>query len=283
MEIPQHLLKKRNIVKLVLFTAAFALLFMNIYKPFDSKNWYEVSDFLFFLFSAPVILTGVLVVVISRIIMYHHSKRSKVSYLKYFLWVFVEILVMSLFYTIFIHSLKVNIEKDVMTTFKASMINTSLVLLLPYITLWFYFGWEESKQQLAQQESDQEQDKSPSNLLFTDDKGVLRLSIKFLDLLYIEANDNYVTIHYSAANKIKRFLLRTTLKRLEEELADTSVVRCHRSYLVNFDRVKSMRRESDSIYLELDSNETGPLPISKSYRNSVSQRFMASSPSNKVV
>ncbi|MFA5712754.1 MAG: LytTR family transcriptional regulator, partial [Bacteroidales bacterium] len=143
MEIPRYLLTKRNIVRLVIFTAAFALLFMNIYKPFDSKNWYEVSDFIFFLFSAPVILTGVLVVVISRIIMYRHSLKSSVSYPKYFIWVFVEILVISLFYTIFIHSLKVNIGKDVVATFKASMINTSLVLLLPYITLWFYFGWEE--------------------------------------------------------------------------------------------------------------------------------------------
>ncbi|MFA5713986.1 MAG: LytTR family DNA-binding domain-containing protein, partial [Bacteroidales bacterium] len=139
------------------------------------------------------------------------------------------------------------------------------------------------RQQLAERESDREDGDKPANLLFTDDKGVLRLSIRYSDLLYIEADDNYVTIHYSAAKKVKRFLIRTTLKRLQVELSDTSVVRCHRSYLVNFDRVKSMRREGENIFLELESEEVGPLPVSKSYRSAIAQRFMDSSPSNRVV
>jgi DNA-binding LytR/AlgR family response regulator len=283
MKIPDHIVKRGNIVRLVIFTAAFALLFINIYKPFGSKSWYDVSDFKFFLFSAPIILTGVLVVVISRIIMYYHSRNHEISYVKYFLWVFFEILFMSLFYTIFTLSIDANHGKDIIATFKSAMVNTALVLLLPYITLWFYFGWEESKKKLETIEKESEDDSNsiPENILFTDDKGTLRLSVRYSDLLYIESDDNYVTIHYITGSQVKKFLLRNTLKKIEDELSDTFVTRCHRSYLVNFSRVKVMRRERDNIFLELDATGVDDLPVSKSYREKVAERFMNNSFRNK--
>lgn len=283
MKIPDHIVKRGNIVRLVIFTAAFALLFINIYKPFGSKSWYDVSDFKFFLFSAPIILTGVLVVVISRIIMYYHSRNHEISYVKYFLWVFFEILFMSLFYTIFTLSIDANLGRDIIATFKSAMVNTALVLLLPYITLWFYFGWEESKKKLEtiEKESEEELDSIPENILFTDDKGTLRLSVRYQDLLYIESDDNYVTIHYVTGNQVKKFLIRNTLKKIEDELSDTPVTRCHRSYLVNFSRVKVMRRERDNIFLELDATGVDDLPVSKSYRQKVAERFMNNSFRNK--
>ncbi|GAB1374604.1 hypothetical protein MASR1M46_14900 [Bacteroidales bacterium] len=283
MKIPDHIVKRGNIVRLVIFTAAFALLFINIYKPFGSKSWYDVSDFKFFLFSAPIILTGVLVVVISRIIMYYHSRNHEISYVKYFLWVFFEILFMSLFYTIFTLSIDANHGRDIIATFKSAMVNTALVLLLPYITLWFYFGWEESKKKLEtiEKESEDDSDSIPENILFTDDKGTLRLSVRYSDLLYIESDDNYVTIHYITGSQVKKFLLRNTLKKIEDELSDTFVTRCHRSYLVNFSRVKVMRRERDNIFLELDATGVDDLPVSKSYREKVAERFMNNSFRNK--
>ncbi len=276
MKIPDYTLRKSNIVRLIIFTAAFALLFINIYKPFGSENWYQVSDFEFFLFSAPIILTGVLVVVISRIIMYYFSRKHEISYVTYFLWVFFEILFMSLFYTIFTLSLDTNHARDVIATFKSAMVNTALVLLLPYITLWFYIGWEESKKRLAiiENQSEEDTENIPDNILFTDDKGTLRLSVRYSDLLYIESDDNYVTIHYTTGGKIKYFLLRNTLKKLEDELSGTPVTRCHRSFLVNFTRVKVMRRERENIFLELDAEFAQDIPVSKSYREKVAEKFM---------
>lgn len=278
MKIPDYIIRKGNIVRLVIFTAAFALLFINIYKPFGSKSWYDVSDFKFFLFSAPIILTGVLVVVISRILMYYYARKRVVTYVNYFVWVFLEILFMSLFYTLFTLSLSANEGRDVIETFKSSMVNTALVLLLPYITLWFYFGWEESKKRLENIEQGEiETEHIPSSISFTDEKGVLRLSVRHNDLLYIESDDNYATIHYTAGGKVKFYLLRNTLKKLEEQLAETPVCRCHRSFLVNFTRVKVMRRERDGIYLEMDAEGVKDIPVSKTYQQKVAEKFMAQS------
>ena len=59
-KIPAYYYEKSNLIRLVLFTAFFDLIFINIYKPFSSLTWYPVSEFKFFIFSSLVILTGVL-------------------------------------------------------------------------------------------------------------------------------------------------------------------------------------------------------------------------------
>lgn len=276
MNIPDHINNKRNIVRLIGFTALFALVFINIYKPFSSSLWYNISEFMFFVYSSLVILTGLLVVLISRIIMYLYSRRHTISYGKYALWVFLEILLMSVFYTMY--TIILNKERDVMESFESSFINTALVLLLPYIVLWFYFGWRESTKRLEkiENEDDEEQD-IPGNITFNDEKGTLRLSVLCSDLLYIESSENYVVINYSNKGKVKRYLLRNTLKNIEGALERSRIVRCHRSYLVNLDRAKVIRRDKEGLFIELDTDGVIDIPVSKSYQKKVSETFLAHS------
>lgn len=128
-KIPSYIYGKQNIVRLILWTALFALVFINIYKPFSSTSWYKVSEFKFFVFSSLIILTGVLVVVLSRIILFHWGKRHAITVRTYAIWIVLEIFFMSLFYTIY--TLVLNPEREYMEVFNDSAVNTSLVLLLP--------------------------------------------------------------------------------------------------------------------------------------------------------
>lgn len=274
--IPKYINEKANIIRLVGLTAAFALVFINIYKPFSSSSWYNVSDFMFFVYSSLIILTGVLVVIISRIIMYFYSRHHDISYKLYFVWVFCEILFMSLFYTIY--SLSLNPSRDVMSVFKDSTLNTALVLLLPYAALWFYFGWQESNKRLQIIESGEEQELNPlKSITFKDEKGSLRLSILLEDLLYIESADNYIEIHYVTNSKTKTYLLRNSIKNIELQLKNSPVARCHRSFLVNFNRVKVIRRTKEGLMLEIDDPNTPDIPVSKSYQPIVSSKFLSES------
>ncbi|MCO5267112.1 MAG: LytTR family transcriptional regulator [Lentimicrobium sp.] len=93
-------------------------------------------------------------------------------------------------------------------------------------------------------------------------------------LIYLEAADNYVYIHYLDGNKPVRQLLRNNLKKLEEELVKTSLVRCHRSYMVNSNRVMLIRREKEGLTLELDLPEKQNIHVSKSYVGNVMQVFV---------
>ncbi len=279
MNIPEHINYKRNIVGLVSFTALFALVFINIYKPFSSSQWYNVSSFMFFVYSSLIILTGVLVVRISRIIMYLYSRKHSISYVTYGIWVFLEILFMSLFYTIY--SIILDSDKDVMETFQSSVINTALVLLLPYSVLWFYYGWKETTKKLEFLKNEGEElNVIPGNLSFKDEKGILRLSLDSRELLFIESADNYAVINYTNKGRVKRYLIRNTLRNIENNLENTMVTRCHRSFLVNLQRAKVIRREKDGLFIELDADGVIDIPVSKSFQKKVSEKFLAHSINN---
>ena len=272
-KIPAYIYEKSNIVRLVLLTALFALVFINIYKPFSSSNWYPVSEFKFFVFSSLIILTGVLVVVISRIVMYYWGRKHVVSVGGYSLWILLEIFFMSLFYTIY--TLVLNPEREYLSVFKESAINTSLVLLLPYSALHLYFSYQEKERQLRLLEEDRAEAANKLSVFsFYDEKHELRLSVKRTNLLYIESADNYVCIWYLNKGVLTKFMLRNSLKAIEESLTETNVLRCHRSYLVNFDQVKVIRREKDGVYLELGVEKVPDIPISKTYSEKVTHWFM---------
>nr|WP_293740796.1 LytTR family DNA-binding domain-containing protein [Bacteroides caecimuris] len=271
--IPEYIYEKSNIVRLILMTALFALVFINIYKPFSSSSWYAVSEFKFFIFSSLIILTGVLVVVISRIIMYYWGKKHTITISAYAAWIVLEIFFMSLFYTIY--TLVLNPEREYLSAFKESAINTSLVLLLPYSVLHLYFSYKEKERQLLLLKESQAEVAGRQNVFsFYDEKHELRLSVKRSNLLYLESADNYVCIWYLNKGALTKFMLRNSLKTLEEDLADTNVLRCHRSYMVNFDQVKVIRREKDGVYLELGIENVPDIPISKTYSEKVTHWFM---------
>ena len=271
--IPRYIYEKQNIVRLILWTALFALVFINIYKPFSSSVWYPVSDFKFFVFSSLIILTGVLVVVISRIVMYYWGKRKEITIVSYSFWILMEIFFMSLFYTIY--TLVLNPENDYLSTFKESAINTSLVLLLPYAVLHLYFSYREKVRLLRLIKEGQTDAVGQQNVFsFYDEKNELRLSVKRSNLLYIESADNYVCIWYLNKGSLTKFMLRNSLKNIEESLSDTNILRCHRSYMVNFDQVKVIRREKDGVYLELGIEKVPDIPISKTYSEKVTHWFM---------
>lgn len=279
-KIPAYHYERSNLIRLVLFTAFFDLIFINIYKPFSSLTWYPVSEFKFFLFSSLVILTGVLVVAISRIIMYYYTKKHSINYLEYGIWIVSEIFFMSLFYTIYSVSLKK--EADILEVFSESAENTTLVLLLPYAILMLYFSWRDKEQKLRMiEETKSDATGGASVISFRDEKGELRLSVKHSNLLYIESADNYVRVWYLNKGVVTKFMLRNTLKAMEEAFEGTNVLRCHRSYMVNFEQVKVIRREKDGIYLEFGVEKVPDIPISKTYSEKVTHWFMCYSSSNE--
>jgi hypothetical protein len=271
--IPTYLNEKGNIIRQILFTALFALVFINIYAPFGADKWFDLTQLEFFTYSSLVILTGVLVVVISRIIMYYNGRNHLLSYYRYFAWIFAEIMAMALFYALF----QKFVLKDVrifIEIVKQSARNTALVLLLPYSIMWLYFSWREKKEQIERMAGITALSGNVRDMIpFYDDKSVLKFSVKKENLLYLESAENYVNIYYLSKGKISKYLLRDTLKKMEENFTGTEIIRCHRSYMVNFEKVKVIRKDKDGLKLEIDTPSAIDLPVSKTYVDNVMQTF----------
>jgi DNA-binding LytR/AlgR family response regulator len=261
-------------IRLVVFTALFALVFINIYKPRSSFYWYNVSEFKFLIYSSLIILTGVLVVLISRLCMYYWGRKHEISLGVYLFWVLLEIFCMALFYTFYTAYL--NPERDYLGIFRESLINTSLVLLLPYAALHLYFAYKDKEKKLNQLEEERlAATGKPSIYSFHDEKGELRLSVAKENLLYIEADDNYVEIWYLNKESPTRLIVRNSLKNIEKHLSHTNVIRSHRSYIVNLEAVKVIRRQKDGIYMEFGIERVPDIPVSERYNKKVTNWFTA--------
>lgn len=123
-------------------------------------------------------------------------------------------------------------------------------------------------------ESVDNQSFSDSKITFLDDSGALRLTVASENLYCIRSDDNYVDILYSD-NKglLRKYLLRSRLKSVEETCAGTSLVRCHRQFIVNLLKVKILRCSDAGYELELDNKELPPIPVSKTYAKSIAEKF----------
>jgi len=184
---------------------------------------------------------------------------------------------MSLFYSLFSKFIpEQGMKRDFMEIFHKSTVNTSLVLLLPYAILWLYFSWRDKNSLLQKMATvDQGNVALRKNLIaFTDEKGELRISIMLENLLYIDSSDNYVTIHYLNKSKLSHFLIRNSLKWMDENLTkDSQLVRCHRGFIVNLDKVKVLRKNKGGIIMELDVVNVPDIPVSATYYDSVMAKF----------
>ena len=88
------------------------------------------------------------------------------------------------------------------------------------------------------------------------------------DIEYLEAARNYVTVSTGE----REYLVRNTLARLEEQLAPGQIVRTHRSYLVNIDKIREIRTTDTGGYeIHLESGKT--VPLSRGYRDGFRSLF----------
>lgn len=280
--VPAFLYKKGNQVAMVVFAAIFALVFINLYNPFEVRDWGaramteqihlsdRFSEFLFVVFSSAIVLCGLLVVALSRVIMTYFCKHRTMTYGIYILWVLCEVSAMSALYTVF--TITLGMQTDVWIAFRASFINTVLVLLLPYSLCIIFFSLQDKAQQLKKISAEMENAGHSGLISFYDERGELRLSVKNENLLLLEAADNYVCVWYLSNGEPRKVMVRTSLKRLSQEFADsTSIIRCHRSYMVNIGQVKIVRREKDGAYLDFGIEGVQNIPVSQTYNDSITR------------
>jgi DNA-binding LytR/AlgR family response regulator len=109
-----------------------------------------------------------------------------------------------------------------------------------------------------------------------DNNGVMKLSISASNLFYIESDDNYIKVWYQdSEGTLKQYMLRCRLKTVEESFTGSDLVRCHRKYIVNFDKVEMITRTKDGFEIDLGLGNTDPIPVSKTYEENVLARFNA--------
>ncbi len=90
-----------------------------------------------------------------------------------------------------------------------------------------------------------------------------KIEIRLSDLLLIKSIDNYVEIYAADEGHIRRRILRSSLKRVEQELKDRPFIfKCHRAFLVNVRNIRSVAGNSQGYRLIIQGIEF-EVPVSR--------------------
>ncbi len=90
------------------------------------------------------------------------------------------------------------------------------------------------------------------------------LEINADDLFFIESSDNYSTIYFLKNNILQKELLRSSLSRLETQITYPKIVRCHRSCIVNMDKVARVSGNAQGYKFHLQPAEL-TVPVARKY------------------
>lgn len=282
-DLPSFLVTKENIRKLIFFTTVYSLIFINIFRPFNSEDWIPgINTFNYFLYSSLMVLIGLTLISISRIIMHFFVKKISIGYLEYLIWILGEITILAGFYIFIAHKVGFidnYIQQNpglvyweaTFEIFRKAVANTTWMLLIPYVISFLYLYNEHLIKKLAE---NTEENKENNVIQFKDEKDEVRFSTTSDKVVFIESSDNYCIIKYLNNDKISDFVLRSSLKRLANELIDTPIQRCHRSYMINLEHVASLKKDNSDISFEFDVPNVKEIPISKSYNEKIMELFV---------
>ncbi len=110
----------------------------------------------------------------------------------------------------------------------------------------------------------QQQKHTSAKINITAETGKDNFTFNISDLYFIKSAGNYVEIFYSENSAIKSKLIRTSLKKLEELLSGYQFIfKCHRTYIVNLDKVKNISGNSQGYLLNFE-NSGYSVPVARS-------------------
>lgn len=248
-----------------LIVPIFVLVFTIYYRPQGLCELLTMSNVSYAFNSTIVFCIVLLSVTVTRCWLYFLGKFKRLALSTYILWCVGETVIASLFCSLYL----VLISTEVLGFFDVA---GALFVKLAAITIYPYaFIWLGIELYSRNNESSKPQDDG-SLIRFHDEYKKLRLVIAPEAVIYIKSEDNYVQIHYLDNDRPKKFILRSSMKALEDILSKHGLVRCHRSYYLNPDHVKIVHRDSAGLLVaELKHGENEIIPISRKYQDVVSR------------
>ena len=287
-KLPSYLLGKYQLIGTVTFAVLCAIVFLNIYIPFSETAWFVLGggDAHTFFFTLTFVATSIMSLVASRMTMYRFGKHFTMTYLSYIFWCILEIMAVGGIYTWITVINSPDHNELTVDIFMRALLYGSIALGIPYLIAGMYFAIIDKNntirlmnyENVVTDEAPKENTSLQKITLF-DNSGSLKLSLSLENLYYIESDDNYIKVWYTDSKaELKQYMLRCRLKTVEESFKDSGLVRCNRKYIVNIKKVSMLRKESDGYVLDLANEAIPPLPITKTYTDTILNYFTDESP-----
>lgn len=293
-KLPHYLIEKNNQIVQVTISVLFAIAFLAVYIPLSDTTtaWFSLEEQDKFIYTAFFIIFSTIFLIFSRVMMYYMSKRLiRFTFPIFIIWSLVEIVLIGLFHAYI--SLRIMHVHEYTTALiiGKSILITFIALGFPFIVTDLSFALLDAQRVLkiarkviqsnevntqnTQKANTSEQvvTDNPDIINFNDYTGALKFTVKLENIYYIKAEGNYVNVLYNNKGGISSFVLRNKIQAIEDSLAGTPLMRCHRTYIVNSNNIKLIRNEADGYYIDFNQTGLESVPVSNTYREKIVKRF----------
>jgi hypothetical protein len=263
-KLPDYMFTRRFLFLTVLFIVVFSILFLQLYSPFSSTYWFTIRESYKFLGTATMYTFSVLFLISSKVLLMDLNRRYGIGGWGLILYSLAEVLVVSIIYT----AITLLVQQNNVTLIELlprALFCIFLILIIPY-TIAYLYGYAHGV--TIQSGSSPGKPKGALMVSIHDNKGNIKLSLRIMDILYAVSEDNYVKVFYEQDGVLRNTMIRTTAKNIEDDL-EGQITRCHRSYLINIAKVKFFNNDRDNLYVILDQEGINPIPVSRSYRDTI--------------
>lgn len=250
---------KKEILLSSLFIAVMGYLFLIVFQPFGA---YTLLGYSKYILLAPYSIIAFLAY--STVNLIFKKPNPNWSLYKELLKIFYILIICSVFnyvYNIyFINDVSFSITHLLymhLYTFAIAIPVSMIYILGRY--LYLTASWGVSEEIISEPKTESVSGKI---LTITPDAGPDSLTLPEEDFLFAESEGNYTTVYYRYDDSFEKQLFRLSLKNLEEQLNSDSVIRCHRSFIVNTNRVEKMKGNAQGYKLFIEGTDTF-VPVSR--------------------
>lgn len=253
----------------LLYSVILPLFFLSsslLYNPFDIEGYYTFGSmscsFHLVMLSCIILVCSL----ISRTCLYLILGKHEFQWVNYGVYCIIELMVMSSFTALYTVLFK-GTEAGYFTVLPKCIKFIFLSLVYPYTFLILVYLVKIKDEALERRDSDA----GNTLLRFYDEHKRLKLSIAPSAILFVKSEFNYVNIHYLDGGKVKSFMLRASMKSLED-LDSRALIRCQRSYFVNPEHISVLRKDQQGfIFAEMNHPDIEAVPVSKQYYTKLSE------------
>ena len=278
---PECLTEPTSQVINVIISSLFALVFLTAYVPFSETAWFQVGRGSYFFITAAFVGSGVMFLALSRMLMNWVVRNSRhFPFWLYLLWLFVEIMIIAVCHTLISYFEIHSTDHSFGYLYAKSLLITFVALAVPYTVTILAIMLKDTRQRLMLTKSDtveSDDEVMPEHteiINLMDNNGNLKLSVKLDNLYYIKAEDNYINVFYQRSGAIASYLLRCKMQTIADNCVDSSsLMRCHRSYIVNIKKVSVLHNEADGFVIDFEREGLESIPVSKTYSAKVLEAF----------
>ncbi len=294
-EIPMFMTSRKYLAVSVLFVIAFSVFFMVIYTPFSVSSWFSIKDMGSFGISVVFTVAAIAILAVSKTAIYLLRNRIRFTAARYMAWLMCENIVISLGYTVLTFQLLPGITSSSIPAIAVRVLFfVTMITAIPYSLVTLYVAYRTKSEELeaalderdrlrgelragraASETATAAAPQLPQMINLYDNNGTLRLTITVDSLYYLESQDNYVKVHYKHNDKFSVYMLRSRTSSIEESLAGTGMIRCHRSYIINVRKIAFIGEEHKSYYVTLNDEQIKRIPVSKRYYDNVTGAIAA--------